>query len=148
MPPTTTCISPPYWISPEISDNRLEEQALDLFLAEFVVESRDREQSRGFLDGMQSLLTRVNPDSSLASAAKAVLLASVGNRTGRKTLVDHAQREYGRLLHKFTHSLSGGAEVVSIETVYTAVLLGLYEVGGLGTKSKHRAQIMTDHRER
>lgn len=137
-----------YWVSTELSDETLEKQALDLFLAEFVVESRDREQSRGFLDGMQSLLAGVDPDSSLTSAAKAVVLASIGNRTGRQTLIDHAQREYGKLLQKFTQSLSRDVEAVSIEILYTAVLLGIYEVRVLIIGSRHKAYVSQDHRER
>lgn len=111
-----------------MEDDDLDQRALDIFLAEFVVESHDRKRSRGFLDGMQSLLANVSPDSSLRNAAKIVVLASIGNRTGRESLVKRAQVQYGQLLQDFTASLSQGSVGVSIENLFTAVLLGLYEV--------------------
>ncbi|KAF7562647.1 hypothetical protein G7046_g1481 [Stylonectria norvegica] len=127
-PPRVTYKSPVCWWSPEVGDAKLEETALRIFVAEFVVESRDREHSRGFLDGMQTLLTSVDPESSLASAAKLVVLASIGNRTGRASLAKRTQLKYGQLLQKFTESLSKEKGAVSIESLYTAVLLGIYEI--------------------
>ena len=127
-PPRVTYGSPVCWWVPEVPDDKLEETALGIFLAEFVVESRNRQHSRGFLDGMQSLLPKVDPESSLAIAAKVLVLASVANRTGRESLAKRAQQQYGKLLQKFTQSLSQEAAAVSIETLYTAVLLGIYEV--------------------
>ena len=109
-------------------DDELERRAIDIFLAEFVVESHDRKRSRGFLDGMQFLLLKVQPDSALVSAAKIVVLASIGNRTERNSLRKRAQIQYGQLLQTFTKSLSHKYEAVTIENLFTAVLLGFYEV--------------------
>lgn len=116
------------WWQPEVPDEKLEEEALGIFVAEFVVQSVDPESSRGFLDGMQSLLRSVDPQSGLARAAKLVVLASIGNRTGRKSLVQRTERQYGILLREYHGSLSIEADNVSIESLYTAVFLGLYEV--------------------
>ncbi|CAM1507557.1 Fc.00g071980.m01.CDS01 [Cosmosporella sp. VM-42] len=142
-PPRVTYKSPVCWWMPEVPDDILEERALSIFLAEFIVESRDRNQSRGFLDGMQSLVTKVHPGSSLAMAAKVLVLASIANRTGRESLAKRTQRQYGLLLQKFTESLSQETAVVSIETLYTAVLLGIYEiiVSNESSPMQHKAHV-------
>ncbi|KAM5354515.1 hypothetical protein ACJ41O_001162 [Fusarium nematophilum] len=124
--PRITYRSPISWWSPEVSDSQLEASALGIFTAEFVVESRDRRHSRGFLDGMQSLLGRVDAQSGLARAARALVLASVANRTGRESLREVARRQYGELLGWFGERLR--EDGVSIESLYTAVLLGFFEI--------------------
>lgn len=76
---------------------------------------------------MQHLLRVVSPESPLARAARLVVLASVGNRSNRPALVKRSENEYGDLLSLYHKSLSSGGPV-SVEDLYTAVLLGIFEV--------------------
>ncbi|KAI1379335.1 hypothetical protein F4677DRAFT_408647 [Hypoxylon crocopeplum] len=142
-PPKIAYTSPVRWWSPDVPDTELEESAIDMFIAEFVVEPADRQKSRGFLDGMQILLNSVDPGSGLALAAKLVVLASIGNRTGRRSLLERMERQYVSLLRTYHKSLSMEEDNVSIENLYTAVLLGLYEiiVTNNSTPSKHTAHV-------
>lgn len=127
-PSKDTHLSPIPWWSPEVLDEQLEEGALGIFITEFVVEASDRKRSRGFLDGMPALLASVDAASTLVSAAKLLALVSIANRTGREDLVKRAQRRYGILLKEYHDSLSQGVKVRSLESLFTAVLLGIYEV--------------------
>jgi hypothetical protein len=118
-----------WWNSPTTDDDQLEAASLDIFLRDFVVQATDRDVSRGFLDGMPSLLRRLrSPDSDLPTAAKLVALASVANKLKRKGLLDSTRRRYCLLIQRFNRSLSLERGRISIESLYTAVLLGLYEV--------------------
>ncbi|RSM04923.1 hypothetical protein CDV31_009803 [Fusarium ambrosium] len=110
------------------TDILLEEVALDIFLDSVVVQSHDRGQSRGFLDGMHSLLANAAPTCTLISAARVIVLASIANRTRRHSLLATAQRRYGQLLVDFTTSLSRANSHISSGHFLTAVLLGLYEI--------------------
>jgi hypothetical protein len=114
--------------SPEVDDEEFEKSSLSIFIAEFVLQPVDRQLSRGFLDGMQLLLSGANPSPALASAAKILVLASIGNRMGRKSLISKTERQYVELLRTYHQSLSTETKYVSVENLYTAVLLGLYEV--------------------
>ncbi|UPK92701.1 hypothetical protein LCI18_003636 [Fusarium solani-melongenae] len=110
------------------TDVLLEEVALDIFLDGFVVQSQDRRQSRGFLDGMHSLLADAAPACTLISAVRVITLASIANRTRWHSLLETAQKQYGQLLIDFTTSLSREQTRISSKDFLTAVLLGLYEL--------------------
>ncbi|KAI2624308.1 hypothetical protein GGR54DRAFT_655075 [Hypoxylon sp. NC1633] len=142
-PPRISYRSPIQWWSPDVPDKELEESAIAIFIAEFVVEPADRRKSRGFLDGMQILLNSVDPNSGLAQAAKLVVLASIGNRTGRRSLVECAETQYVSLLRVYHTNLMMERDNVSIENLYTAILLGFYEmiVTTKSTPSKHTAHV-------
>ena len=111
-----------------MDDDSIQRKALEIFVAEFVLESPDRLQSRGFFDGMQLLLAAAPADSPLARAARLVVLACVGNRMGRCSLVSRSKTDYGVLLQVFQKRLARNTAKLSIEDLYTAVLLGLFEV--------------------
>ncbi|KAL7905812.1 hypothetical protein GGI35DRAFT_471337 [Trichoderma velutinum] len=119
---------PTLWWSPETDDKKLEELSLRIFNSEFVVETVDQRPSRGFLDGIQILLMTIDSTSVLACSAKILVLASIGNRLGRKSLLIKTDRDYGNLLRKFHQSLSADMKYVSVESLFTAILLGLYEI--------------------
>jgi hypothetical protein len=116
------------WWSSETDDETLEKLSLGIFLTEFTTKASDRQASRGFLDGIQPLLQSDNPSSSLVCSAKLVALASIGIRLKRKSLIHKTERHYGDLLGNLHQSLYAETHCVSIESLYTAVLLGLYEV--------------------
>ncbi|OAA68562.1 hypothetical protein SPI_00757 [Niveomyces insectorum RCEF 264] len=116
------------WPDAALNDTEIEARALVVFLNEFVVEPANRELSRGFLDGMRTLLDRAGPDSILAGAAKLVALACVAHRLRRPSLLRRLEEQYGFLIQNFNRSLSLEGDCVTIESLYTAVLFGLYEV--------------------
>lgn len=105
-----------------------ERSALDIFLSNFVIEASDRHVSRGFLDGIQNLLHSLHPSSPLVQSAELVALASVGKRQEREELLEYTQLRYGSLLKEYQEVLASSKTGVSIEILYTAVCLGLYEV--------------------
>ncbi|PON27729.1 hypothetical protein TGAM01_v203496 [Trichoderma gamsii] len=129
------------WWSSETDDEALERLALDIFLTEFTTKAADRQASRGFLDGIQPLLKSDNPQSSLVCSAKTVALASIGIRLKRKSLIRKTERQYGDLLGNLHQSLYAETRCVSIETLYTAILLGLYEI--IISRNKSPMQYMT-----
>lgn len=106
----------------------LEQSALALFEKEFTLVPADPRLSRGFLNGMQFLLARVEPNSTLAWPARKLVLACEGNRTGRQDLVVQTEEQHVHLLQIYGSSLAAKSNCISVENLYTAVLLGLYEV--------------------
>lgn len=111
------------------SHSTFEGAALDMFISNFVIEASDRSVSRGFLDGMQNLLKTLDPSSPLVQSAKLVALTNEARRQSHKELLGYVEARYGELLQAYRRILSAsGNSDVSIETLYTAVLLGLYEV--------------------
>lgn len=127
----SNAVSTSFWSS-ETDDETLERLSLEIFLTEFTTKAADRQASRGFLDGMQPLLKSNSPQPSLVCSAKIVALASIGIRLNRKSLIRKTERHYGDLLGSLHQSLYAETPFVSIEALYTAVLLGLYEVRNNG----------------
>ncbi|KAF5659555.1 hypothetical protein FHETE_9339 [Fusarium heterosporum] len=110
------------------SDYLFETTAIDVFLNNVVVRSRDRSHSRGFLDGMHHIFTSSATNSTLISAAKIVILGSIANRYRRESLSMLVRRQYGKLLTDYSTALSQEAGSLSVEHFFTTVLLGLYEM--------------------
>lgn len=111
-------------------DLESDETALQtMFFKDFCIEARDRTVSRGYFDGLELLIAHTGPSSDLANAARAVVQAAVGNKVNRIDLVTAARQQYGRLLLSFQQTLSSADKAHTIETLMTAALLGLYEVG-------------------
>ncbi|KAM0350677.1 hypothetical protein ACHAPU_003167 [Fusarium lateritium] len=109
-------------------DYMFETTAIDAFLSNLVVRSRDRSHSRGFLDGMHYMFASSATSSTLMSAAKIVILGSFANRYRRESLSRLARRQYGKLLVDYSTALSQEAGSLSVEHLFTTVLLGLYEM--------------------
>ncbi|EXJ87922.1 hypothetical protein A1O1_04849 [Capronia coronata CBS 617.96] len=107
---------------------QLEDDALDTFLLEYCVESNDKSISRGFLDGLESLITTAGRSSDLAHAARIVALAGIGNRRRDHNLVHRTRQRYGDLLLSFRQTLADLETASTIESLMTAVLLGIYEI--------------------
>lgn len=99
-----------------------------MFFKDFCIEARDRTVSRGYFDGLESLIAHAGPSSDLANATRTVALAAVGNKTDRLDLISAARQQYVKLLLSFQQTLSGADKAHAIETLMTAALLGLYEV--------------------
>ncbi|KLO94853.1 uncharacterized protein LW93_3539 [Fusarium fujikuroi] len=110
------------------NDFILEATALDNFLDNLVVQSRDRSYSRGFLDGMHYLFATSAPTSTLMRAARIVVLSSLANRYRRDSLGSLVRRQYGQVLVDYNSDLSRQTASPAVEHFFTAVLLGLYEL--------------------
>ncbi|KAF4999347.1 hypothetical protein FGRMN_2488 [Fusarium graminum] len=110
------------------SDYLFETTAIDVFLSNVVVRSRDRSHSRGFLDGMHYIFTNSATNSTLMAAAKIVILGSIANRYRRESLSSSVRRQYGKLLVDYSTALSQETGSLSVEHFFTTVLLGLYEM--------------------
>lgn len=112
---------------PEVSDEQLKQQALETCIRDFVISPEWPGLSRGFLDGLPTLLNEAGPSSDLTGAARILTLAAVGNRMGRTSLVYSTAQQYGNLLLSFQASLTRPG-IHKVHLLVTGVLLGLYEV--------------------
>jgi hypothetical protein len=84
--------------------------------------------SRGYLDGLETLLAVAGPSSDLAQATKVVALASIGTKLNRPGLVHKARILYLEMLQSLQVIISNAGMARTAESLMTAVLLGLYEV--------------------
>lgn len=113
---------------PESDDAQIEQGALSTFFDDYCVESTDRTLSRGFLDGLKPLIVHAGQSSDVAQAAKIVALSGIANRMGRPGLVHRIKLLYIDLLGSFKTTLSNEVTSKTIESLMTAVMLGIYEV--------------------
>ena len=105
------------------------------FIKDFVVEPTNRDISRGFLDGLPSLLTTASSSSVLSRAAALVELTVLRNRQLLTISDDYTVKEYCDLLQCFQGSLSTKGDRPTVQVLATAVLLGLYEVSRFASDS-------------
>ena len=127
--PTRAFPSPPDNPSQDFDISQLEQHALPTFFFDYCVISRDRSLSRGYLDGLETLLHHAGPSSDVGRACKIVALASLGNKLGRPKLVEKAKQLYAGLLSSFRMTISDPATSNTVESLMTSALLGVYEVG-------------------
>ena len=120
--------SDPFSPDSQYDEEQVEKHALQTFFLDYCVTSTDRSLSRGYLDGLESLLLHAGPLSEVSQAAKIVALANLGNKSNSPGLLDRARLLYSQLLHSFQSTLSNPSTSPTIEVFMTAVLLGLYEV--------------------
>lgn len=123
---------PPIMKNPDphenLDDILFEQTGLEFFFKDFCVESNNRSISRGFLDGLRSLVDHGGPASDLSQAARIVSLAGTGNRLHRPALLHKAELKFVDLLCTFQKTLSDPTASSTVESLMTAVMLGLYEV--------------------
>jgi hypothetical protein len=110
------------------NDSGIEQRALAAFLDDYCIVSKNKSLSRGYLDDLESLLAHAGPSSDIAKAAKIAAFASLGNKLGEPDLIHRANMLYSDLLRSFQVTMSKAATSNTIESLATAVLLGLYEV--------------------
>lgn len=106
----------------------MDQIALNTFLDDYCVRSKDKNFSRGYLDSLGSLLAHEAPSSDLAKAARVAALASFGNKISEPILLHRAKESYSDLLVSFQSTVSDPVTANTIESLATAALLGLYEV--------------------
>jgi hypothetical protein len=97
------------------------------FVNNYVVEPANMNNSRGFLDGIQTIISSL-PTSDCVRATSIVAMACRGNRHEGSVLTQRATEQYVELLRSFRHGLSAPGAAWSVQTLLTVVLLGLYEV--------------------
>ncbi|KIW46773.1 uncharacterized protein PV06_02411 [Exophiala oligosperma] len=125
-------------ISPDsqYDEEQIDKHALQTFFVDYCVSSADRSLSRGYLDGLQTLLFHAGPQSEVSQAAKIVALANLGKKSNSPSLLERTRLLYSRLLHSFQRTISNPSTSSTIESFMTAVLLGLYEMIS-ATESDH-----------
>ena len=109
-------------------ESEVESFALAAFLEDYCVVSTNRVLSRGYLDGLESILAQADPSCDVAQASKIMALVNFGNRWHRPALVHKARVIYSALLSSFRKTMSNNSTSRTIQSLLTAVLLGLYEV--------------------
>jgi hypothetical protein len=106
----------------------IEQRALSTFLDDYCVVSKDRSLSRGYLDDLEWLLASAGPSSDITKAVRIASFVSLGNKIGEPYLLHRANMMYSELLCSFQITMSRETTSNTIESLTTAVLLGLYEV--------------------
>ncbi|KAJ9646062.1 hypothetical protein H2204_000724 [Knufia peltigerae] len=117
-----------HYTSADWHDAALEREARELFLNDYSVISSDRSLSRGYLDGLRQLLVYTGSSSEVSRAVTIVSLASYGNKHHRPEICAEAKFLYFQLLQSFQKTISNVATFNIVESLVTAVLLGLYEI--------------------
>ena len=114
----------------DFDNAQLEQRALAKFLSDYCVVSSNRSLSRGYLNGLESLLSYAGPTSDIAQACKMMAFACYGKPSTDMALGYRAKAKllYPGLLRSFTKTISDPANLSTVETLMTAVVLGLYEV--------------------
>ena len=105
-----------------------EQQAVALFLENFVLDPPDKGYSNGFLAGLSPLLRTAQANSLLSTTVDAVGLCFLSRYAGNESIASRAARSYVRSLSSLQTSLHHDVECISTETMVSVYLMGLYEV--------------------
>lgn len=111
------------------SDKEFEERAVESFFKDFVEVSSDRAISRGFLDGLELLVQYAGPHSDIARAVRITAISRVAIQMGRLDILKKSRLAYGELLLSFQSAIADPLRGNSMQSLMTAALLGIYEVG-------------------
>ena len=111
-----------------IDDAWVEHFALTEFLNDYCIVPKKNYLSRGYLAGLEQLLRIVDPSSDLTSAVRTAAFASLANKYRDTQLSQRAKAEYSKLLRSFSITMSRPETSNTLESLTTAVLLGIYEV--------------------
>ena len=112
----------------EISDEKVEEFALRAFFYDYCISSTNPSLSKGYLNGLESMLHFLGWQSDLAKACKVVAFANHGIMKCRPVLSRKAGVLYHDLLGTLAKAIQDPANGNSIASLTIAMLLGLYEV--------------------
>jgi len=74
------------------------------------------------------MIAKAGPTSEVAKACTVIALANLGKKGENPTLAEAAENLHSSLLRSFRLSISRHAMCISVESLITAALLGLYEV--------------------
>ncbi|KAF1991035.1 hypothetical protein K402DRAFT_323361 [Aulographum hederae CBS 113979] len=120
-----------------------EQQAVALFIENFVLHSPDARYSKGYLTGLLPLLQTAKADSLLCGVVEAVGLCFLATSTINDSIASRAGRGYSRSLRCLRARLDQDAHCVSPETMLSVYLMGLYEVS---TQQKNVILPLTESR--
>jgi hypothetical protein len=112
----------------QFSVEEVDKFVLQAFFYDYCVTSTNHSLSRGYLDGLESMIRQLGPDSDLARACKAVAFANHGIKLDRPRLTGKGETIYQDLLGSLARSIENPAFADTSESVMIAMLLGLYEV--------------------
>jgi hypothetical protein len=105
----------------------IESSAFQTFISDYCISSSNRKVSRGYLNGLESLIEKAGPWSCIAKSCKIISLANPGKKTASPVLLQKAETLYFDLLPSFRTTTNEGKST-TIHSLMIAVLLGLYEV--------------------
>jgi hypothetical protein len=106
----------------------IESSAFQTFISDYCISSSNRTVSRGYLNGLESLIEKAGPESSIAKSCTIISLANLGKKAASPMLLQKAETLYFDLLPSFRWTISNEGKSTTIRSLITAVLLGLYEV--------------------
>lgn len=109
-------------------DAQIEYRALADFFRDYCLTSKNRSLSRGFLNGLQSLVCAAASSSDIAQASKIVAFANFSKQSCQPRLAEKAKTLYYRMLHTLQSTISDTTKSDTVELLISIVLLGLYEV--------------------
>jgi hypothetical protein len=110
----------------------IEQEARSAFFDDYCIVSSNQDLSRGYLHGLQTMIATAGPNSELAQACTIISLANLGKQLGNTTYIKRAEGLYSLLLRSFRLSISNEAIFITVESLITAALLGLYKVSSYG----------------
>lgn len=120
----------------------IEKQATVFFFNHFVLASRGKETTRGFLELAVPLFQASQEGTSLYLAVEAVSVSVVANWPGRKHLQQRSTRLYGQALQAAQTALRDPQQATSNETLLSILMFSLYESV---TSSDQSVQAWTRH---
>ncbi|MCJ1390674.1 hypothetical protein MMC18_003535 [Xylographa bjoerkii] len=106
----------------------IESSAFQTFISDYCISSSNRTVSRGYLNGLETLIEKAGPWSSIAKSCKVISLANLGKKAASPMLLQKAETLYFDLLPSFRWTISNEDKSTTIHSLITAVLLGLYEI--------------------
>ena len=101
---------------------------MEVFFHDYCLVPENRLLSRGYLEGLETMISHKETSSNLIHATKVVAFANLGSRLGRSSLLQKARIIYSEMLCSFQVMISNATASNTAELLMTAVLLGLYEV--------------------
>lgn len=111
-----------------LSDDELDDRALEFFVQDFCLRPIDPSLSRGYLADVAARLLSMDRSSATANAARIVSLDSLGQRFNRSSLRYRAQWIYQKELIAFQTRMADETTARSTESLVVTSLFGLYEV--------------------
>ena len=112
----------------EITDEKVEELALRAFVYDYCINSINLNLSKGYLNGLESMLHSLGWQSDVAKACKVVAFANHGIAKCRPGLSRKAGVLYHDLLGTLAEAIQDPANGNTTESLTIAMLLGFYEV--------------------
>jgi hypothetical protein len=128
VPDPITNIIPEDITPKEVPPEQVEEFALGAFFHDYPTTSTNHQLSRGYLDGLESMLHQLGLQSDLSKACRVVAFANHGLKLRRPGLTKKAEVLYHDLLGSLARAIEKPAFANSAELLMIAMLLGLYEV--------------------